>query len=237
MSKLRVLAFTALLAVLVLGVVAWRLLGSLDARIARIIEREGSLACGAPVHVRSVHVSLRQGSGVVRGLRISNPEGFSRHDALTFGEIRLTLELGSLRQGPIVVSDVTALAPVARMELDGRSRSNLDVLSKSASRQHGGAGSASVQRLLRIVRFHLDAGRIDVDASALGQGTDRIDLRPIDMRNVGGAAGQPVSQVTDVIVQAVTHEVARAAESRVMRGVVDRVGGGVGGKLKGIFGR
>src|SRR5262245_66584381 len=99
------LAATAIGIVLLAGAAAY-LLWSLDARVARAIEAQGTQIFGTPVRVDSVDIELAAGRGTIRGIRVANPEGYSSGDAIRLAAIELAIDARSLREQPFRVTHV-----------------------------------------------------------------------------------------------------------------------------------
>ena len=122
MKRILIAGLAAL--ILAAGAAIWFVYSRLDSLVASAIETHGTEIVGAPVRVGSVNIDLTGGRGTIRGLRIGNPDGFSRGDALRLGEIRLDLDAGSVTETPIVINELRIAEPVARFEVDARGRSN-----------------------------------------------------------------------------------------------------------------
>ncbi|UCF35619.1 MAG: hypothetical protein JSU96_12355, partial [Acidobacteriota bacterium] len=92
-----------LIGVILLVVAGYVLLSSLDTIVESVIEQSGSQITGTQVTVGSVEISLSTGEGVIRDIRVSNPEGFPQGDAFTLGQIEIGIDTESLAQAPIVL--------------------------------------------------------------------------------------------------------------------------------------
>jgi len=103
-----------LLLVLAAGTYVFLNSGSL---LERAIETLGPRYLGAPVSVDGVDLSLTEGAGEIRGLRVGNPSGYSGPDAFALNQIALALDLEESSADTIVVrtmvvdgAEVTAIA-------------------------------------------------------------------------------------------------------------------------------
>ena len=186
------------------GVALWWAFASADRWVARAIERAGSRALGVPVRVERVDLDLREGRGVVRGLRVANPEGFSEEPILRVEEIVLHMRPAAVRAEPIVVDEVSVLAPVVVFEVDEGRGANLDVLrTRARGRAEAPPQPPPVPReerlRLRLRRVAVEEGRIVADLTALGGGRRRLDLPPLVLRDVGGVQGAPPSEVASTV--------------------------------------
>lgn len=223
-------AFLALLA----GVMLFLAL-SLEGHVARTIERQGSAMTGTDVHVTSVDLSLKSGKGRVERLRIGNPEQFSSSDALEFGDVSLEIDLASLAKDVIVIDTLRIARPVARVELDSKGLANLRVIQQHVESYSGRKGPDGEIKDLRIRRATVEGGTIEVDATALGKGRETLQLRTIELTNVGGKSGAPPDEVGQDILVAVQAEILKAVARRGLERVIDEKTGGMKDKLKGLF--
>lgn len=99
-----VTAAVVLVAVVAFGV--YWVVSNLDSIVAGAIEKAGSQVTGVPVAVSGVNISLKEGSGEIRGLTIGNPSGFESDYALKLDSIRITIDTGSIRSDPVRIKQV-----------------------------------------------------------------------------------------------------------------------------------
>lgn len=116
-----------LVVVLLLGAGAYYLITNLDSIVERTIENAGTDALGTDVRVDSVAIDLREGTAILYGFSVANPEGFSNEDMIRYDELRLAIDLGSLRSDVIRINSITTVNPYVLYELQG-STSNLDTV-------------------------------------------------------------------------------------------------------------
>lgn len=229
----------------VVGAVVF-LASSLDSLVKGVIERTGSQLTGTPVRLGSVEIDLRSGRGTLRDLRVGNPEGFSSVDAFALGEITLELDLATLTQDPVVIRSVRIDAPEARVEVDAKGRTNIDVIrrhleqagSGSGAAEAGGAdsGGSSETPHLRIQSFTFENGQVASDTSALGGKEHTQALPALRLRDVGGTAGATPAALGEDILDAFLGQIAKAAASaRLEKLIDDKVGGEAGEAAKGLL--
>lgn len=214
-------------AILVLAVIggAFYVLTNLDSIVARIIEDEGGKVAGTDVSVSGVDISLREGSSTIAGLNIASPDGYGVDQAFSLDEITVVIDLGSLRDDPIVIEEVRVQAPEVRAEILANGSSNILDLQKNARQfadaRNGGAGQKDADRKhIRIKRLVFEKGRIELDATALGLEARSVDLPAIQLDDIGGAEGAR----PDAIAQAVLGALTRQASAEIAKtGVQDKV--------------
>ncbi len=101
----RILIGLGLLA-LVLGVVMFVVVGQLDKIVVATVEKVGTKTLGVEVTLNAAEISLKSGSGTLKGLRIANPEGFSADFAFELDEVGLDLNLATVTSDEVVVESV-----------------------------------------------------------------------------------------------------------------------------------
>jgi hypothetical protein len=237
--KRRLLVVAAVVIVVVAALLM--LASNLDKLVAKGIEKYGSEATGTRVGVSGVHISLREGSGTIRGLSVASPEGFKVRTALSLDDITVAIDIKSAREDPIVAREIRIKAPVVHAEITKTGDSNIQQLRKrveayAAQRRGGGEESGKATRKLRIERFVLEEGRIEVDATALGLEKKTIVLPEIRLNDVGGASGAAPEEIGVVILKAVAGKAtSEIAGSEIDRLVKEKLGGSTVDKAKGMI--
>ncbi len=224
--------------ILVIAGTVWFLYSSLDSIIEEAIERYGTEAAGTRVEVDSVSISLSQGRGTLRGLRVANPEGFSSGDAIYFGEVTLQIALGSLGENPVVIEEVFVDAPLVRYERNGEGTANLDVIRKNLQRSGGGGSQPEGEPTkLSIRKFEARNGKIEVDVAQLGQEMT-AELPTVRISNLGGSSGALPREIGKRILAEFTKAAANAVARQGIRKLIDKqLGGEAGEALKKILGK
>jgi hypothetical protein len=222
---------------------------SIDSRVQAALETHGSRLAGARVVVGDVDISPQSGEGRLRDLRIENPPGFSRADAIRFGEVTLRIDVSTLLQDPLVIDEVRIDAPYANVELKPPGRSNIDViranleraLPKGGKRAQAGAEAApaspSPVRRILIRKFSFEDGSVAADARAVGGKQYDATLPAVRLSNVGGPQGAPGDEVGQTVLAAFTRAVARSAARQGLGKLLDDELGGAGEAAKGLLDR
>jgi hypothetical protein len=241
----RVLIVGGVVVVAALAVGVWLLLSNLDSLVASVIEEQGSAVTGTSVRVGSVSIDLRGGSGTIRGLRVANPDGFSRGDAFSLGEITLDLDTGSLTGSPIVVERVRVAEPAANYEVDARGRSNFGALKSNVERYSAAGGAAEEapaaegEPLKLLIRdFAFEKGSVRADFSALDADQEPIqaELPTVRRSNLGAPSGAAPGQIGKQVLGAFTGAVVKTVgASQAARQLEDRIGGEAGKAAGGLL--
>ena len=184
--KTALLVLAALLAIVLL--VVWL---NLNAIVKAGIEQMGPKLTGCRITVESVNLSPLTGAGTIRGLVVSNPEGYSAENALSLGEVRVKVTLGSLASDRIVVEDVYVEAPEIRYEL-GLGESNIGKIQKNleASAQAPKEPEpAKAGKKVQIDHVLVKDGKIRLGAKLLGGNAVPIPLPDVEMKDIGKDSG------------------------------------------------
>jgi hypothetical protein len=247
----KLLIGVVVLIVLVVGGLAF-LLGSLDAIVEAAIEEVGSETTKTRVDVSGVNISLADAEGVIKGLSVGNPSGFSSNKAISLGAIKLKLDADNTTSDVVVIKEIRVDKPTVNYEF-GKGGSNFDVIKKNV----GGAGSSEAGEgsgpKLIIENLYINDGSIAV-SSALTPGEPlatplpNIHLKNIGKSSGGASAGEVAKQVLTAITRNAGSAVGRLDLSQlkdvgaalkdkpadISEGVKEELGG-AGDKLKGLF--
>lgn len=238
---MRKLLIIVAVVIVLIAVFAFLLLSNLDSLVAKAIESNGSEVTGTGVSVSGVDIALREGRGTIEGISIANPDGYTAPHAFTLDDITLDLDLKSLGDEPIVIDEIRIKAPVVYAEFAENGSLNINELKKriegfTASDGEEDEGPDGPSKRMRIVRFVLEKGRIEVDASALGLEKRTVELPGIDLGDVGGSGGETPDGIAKAILGHVARrsaaEVARSGASRLIE---EKLGGSVTDETKGLL--
>jgi hypothetical protein len=228
-------------AVVIVVIGAMMLLSNINSVVKGVIEHYGTEVTGTTVSVAAVNIDIKSGRGTIRGFAVASPDGYSSKDAFRLGEISVQIDVKSLTQKPIVLSDVRIVAPEVNYELNAKGKSNIDVIKANVERFQGGSptGSADAkneQARLRIAKFTFENGTIHGDAQALGGGKTDIELPAIHLTDVGGAAGETPDRVAKIVTTAFVRQVTEAAAAKGIEKLVkDKLGDKVGNAAKDLL--
>jgi hypothetical protein len=224
---------------LVLGIAVVWLLRSLDEIVQSQIETVGTELTGVPVRVGSVSIELKKGAGEIRGLRIGNPQGYSRADAFDMSLLRVGIDLQSLGQQPLVLSELIIDSPAVNLEINQRGESNLqeilDKVSKNTQKADAAAETQDSGEPMRIAIRKLLIRQVTfTESNPLEEGEPRSGTLPtIERSNVGGSDGATPAEIGKLIIGDLGGQVAKqAAKKKVMEvieekaeGILDDIGG------------
>lgn len=166
-----------------------------DSVVKSGIEVVGTRLLGTDVTVSSVSISPLDGTGVLRGLSIRNPEGFNEDYAFQLDEVSIALDPASVFSNEVLVDSVIVVQPhityETRLTTDNI-RTLLANLPDPGDDASGDQGSSD--RGLVIRQFRMLEPQLDLVAAI---GTAQVTLPAIELNNIG--AGSQSSTAADVL--------------------------------------
>ncbi len=259
MKALKVVLLGLVILVVIVAGVLFYIGSSLDSIVAAAIEKYGSEATKTEVTVDSVKLTLSEGAGVISGLSVGNPPGFSEPNVFALGKISTNLDIETLTQDPLVIEEIYVGAPQVYFEINEHGQSNVKVLqnnmtSTATAQPPAEPAKAEGEVKLVIRRLVIEGGTLDAKVAAVPD-LDRSAAVPrIELRNIGekqgGATGEEIARVVlnELLKQvgvAVAKigvnkyldkkggEVTQRVEDRAKEKLGEDLGGKVGERLRG----
>jgi hypothetical protein len=228
------------LVICIVGVVLL-LRSNLDALVKAAIEHYGTEVTGTRVSLDSVELSLGDGKGTIRGLKVANPPGFSGGNAFELDQITFVVDLGSIAANPIVLEELIVISPRVSYERNAEGKGNLDVILDNLKKAEGEPSSQAPEepggeaKRLKIDRFVFEGGRMKITMPQLKEPLDE-ELPEIKLSNVGGADGGTPSQIGTQVMREFVNSAARLAARRGAEEMIKRkLGDGAAEKAKGLL--
>ena len=259
MIKKLALAFA--IVVVALAGAAYYFASNLDSLVKAVVERYGSEATQARVSLKAVELSPTSGAGRLQGLTVGNPKGFATAEAISLGDIRVSLDIATLQSNPIVIKEVVIAQPAVTYEYAGGG-SNLETIQKNVqayaarfggqpARSVGNQGSksdAAAERKVIIERLLVTDGKIGVSHAALQGRSMTSSLPTIELRDIGkDKGGASPAEVADKVIGTISAQVARVASADLQKqlgaalkeqaGAIGGAAGGAADRLKGLLGK
>ena len=226
----RLVLVAAALGIALLAGAAAYFLWSLDARVARAIEEEGSRIVGTRVRVSSVDIDLTAGKGTIRGVRVANPEGYSSSDVITLAAIELAIDARSLGERPFRITRVNVGDSVVNFELHEDGGSNIERITRNIRGSEGEGKDPAHTEPTRfaIGEFAFSGGEIFLVREGVDN-PERVHLPDLELHEVGGKAGATGGEIGQEIALAFTRRViAATAGHQLGRAVKKELGGAAG---------
>ena len=255
----RFLIGLAILTPIALAVVLVPLYFSLGTLITQAVNTLGPKIIQAEVVLKETEIDAQSGKGIMRGLKIGNPQGFKTESIMRVDEIRLAIDVGSITEEVKIINEIAIEAPEITYELGG-SGSNIDAIQKNvdAFRAEYGLQSSEPEKKERasdtkliIKNFIVRNGKINISASFLGGKSLTVPLADIHVKDIGKeqngvAPGEAVKVMVDALKDGILSAVSPLSLGKVGEvagDVVKGVGGLVEdgakeviGAVKGLFG-
>ena len=240
MKKGRIALIIAAVVVVLIAAAIIFVLTNLDRIVKVAIERYGSEAARTAVRVESVKIRLTSGEGAIAGVTVANPRGFTTPHAFSLGKISTRIDTGTITKSPVVIDEIRISAPRIVYEMNQSGASNIGLLKKNIQRSAGTSKKKSTEKKasgkeprLRIKKFIIESGRIDVRIPALGDRPRKATLSRLVLRDIGGPKGatpsEIASQVMGILVDETVRTVGKKSAERYLEKGIDRT-------LKKLFG-
>lgn len=181
----------AVMVVLLAGVLFW-LHGNLDYIVKNAIEKYGSQITGTKVSVSSVQIRATEGTAIVQGLVVGNPEGFKTPYALKVGKIEVELSVSSITGNVVLIKKILVDSPDVIYE-KAHGTTNFDVIQKhiagSSGSSSGGSNESNSGKKLIVEEIAIRGAKAQASAPFMSGKTLLVDLPNITIRNIGKSKG------------------------------------------------
>jgi hypothetical protein len=206
---------------------------NLDWIVKNAIEHYGSQATGTRVRVERVALQPAQGKGMIEGLTVANPPGYTTPHILSLGTINVRIEARTFASNPAVIDDIRITSPLVVYEMNSARVANVDVLKRHLGADDLGKpmagdkkGPKDQGKRLRIRHLSIENAKAEVLIAALGDKPRIIALSRIEMTDIGGKNGAPpedvAKQIATAILSEVSKEAGKAGASRLLENAVER---------------
>jgi hypothetical protein len=236
-----------LVVLLLIGVAAVFVLSKTAGKIIRKgVVTLGPEIAQVNIELESVDISFIDGSGVLKGFKVHNPEGYSGDHAFYADHLELDIAPMSVLSDKIVIEEIRIIGPDIQFEQKMKT-SNLNQILKNVQDYMGPAEqqeeTSAATKKLEIKHFIMQEAKVGV-----GVGTKPISLTisSIELNNLGsGEEGVTAGEVVGVLLTEVTSQVIAAIlkDPQVVLetggNLIKNIGGSGGNalnKLGGLFG-
>ncbi len=248
-----------ILVLIVAGVVFLYL--SLNRVIRSAVETYGPEVTKSEITLGGINVSPLSGEAQLSNLVVGNPPGFKTPSAFKLGAMRVSLEVGSVLSDTIAIREIIISAPEITYEL-GPGGSNIAVLQKNVQEFTGGGGkdgsgspeAAGGGKKVTIDRLLVENATLHVSAAILKGEAITLPLPNIEMKDIGkekGGQGASLATVVEKVLKEINRSAAKAVAKIDLKGLAEKARketekvrkeaegavGGIGEKLKGLFGK
>jgi len=241
--------------VAVIGIVVWQLYANLDTIVKRAIEDTGTKVTGTAVAVSDVELQLLEGKAALSELEVSNPPGFSDPTIFRLGKIAVSIDIESLKGGPIVIDELLVSQPQVFLEMNEENQSNLNVLKKnvesytaSVTSPTGGKEAPEEAEAVKFIirKLVFEGGNLSATSALAPDKPVAVALPGFQMTSLGQARGGATSgELAREILARVIDEAARAArqagvdaaKNELKQKAQEKLEKEFGGALNGVLGK
>lgn len=221
------------------------LMQNINPLVKGLIEDIGSDVTKTQVRVAAVDISLTDGSGMINGLTIANPEGFSDDNVFSLDNIIVQLDTGSLTGDVIVIKSIGVEGARVLAEHVGGG-TNVQALrngmTQTAGNETAAADQSTSQNRFALERMTFTNGSIALKSDVFGEST--VPLPDFEVLELGTAeqgltpeelgqeiATNLVGQVSSAVVDVVRELARDAALDKIKEEAAEGLN-----KLKDLFG-
>lgn len=210
----RMLIIGGVVIVVVIALVVYILFTSLDTIVEAAIEKYGSEITQTTVTLDAVKISLTDGQGALKGLSVGNPEDFTAPHSFQLGEIKMTLDIGTITGDTVVVKEILIDKPVVTYELSPHG-SNIAAIQRNVQAYMGPGGGSKADTgegpKLVIKDLYIKGGEVNVKATVLKERELSARLGDIHLKDIGkNKGGASPGEVAERIMAHLTKGVGSA---------------------------
>ena len=223
--KKKGILITLLILVILISTVIVFTLFNLNFIVKTAIEKYGSQATQTAVRVQGVQISLKNGSGSIKGLTVANPKGFETPYAFSLGEIGVYIDLKSLTGDEIGIDGIVVNAPKIFVEINEDKKNNLNELKKnllstdSQPAKSTTSGKESKETMLFIRHIIFSKGQIDAKVIPMNK-EYQLKMPSVEMWNLRGTPKQIAFQV----INRLTNKALAEVKKKGIGQVTDKIG-------------
>lgn len=188
------------------------------------------------VTLDDAEISATDGQGALRGLSVGNPSGFETPRAFSLGEIKVTVDVGSVGSDPVVIKEVVIDKPAVTYEVASDGGSNIDAIRRNVEAFTGGSGGGGSDSggdagpKVVIENLYVRGGEVNVSATMLQGRTLSAGLPDIHLQDIGkDSGGATPGEVAEKLMASLNESIGSAVGTLNLDQVLGTLGEGVKG--------
>jgi hypothetical protein len=197
---------------------------NVDGIVKGLIEEIGSEITGTKVTVGEVAISLTEGSGTIKGLKVNNPEGFSKANIFEIDQISLDIDPTSLA-GSVYVIDEVLIDGARVLAEQTATSSNVEAIMANVEKassstgdttgsDDGASSEASADIQLAVSKFSFVNSSAKLITTEFGE--HALDIPNIRLTNLGNAEnGLTPDELAAEVVSSMTREIKKAVQNKI----------------------
>ena len=219
MKALKIVFGLVLLLVIVVVIGVFIVGSNLNSLVKLAVEEAGSNALKTTVSLESADVDLMAGRVHLSGLSVANPSGFNQAEAFLMNDIVVDVELESLKNSVVDVTEVSVDGLRVAAEQKGTTTNiqtllnNLESDAGTEDSQPADDSSAQTDILVKVGQINFTDGSVYLSSDRLGDSD--LSLPTIKLNDIGGSAGVPPDQLAEQIAQPLLKQITAAVEQSV----------------------
>ncbi len=208
--KKTIFAIIVILMIAIAGAIFY-VFSNLDAIVKAAIEEFGSDAVKTSVRVEKVAIRLTEGTAVINGLTVANPDDFSLPHAFSLDEVAVSINLEKTNKEMIAIDVISIVAPQVFYEINAQRQGSLNILKENLGMGGGAsadapagsgtpAASEAAPVILDIARFEFRDASLHARVVPLQDKTYDLKLPALVLSNLSGTPEQMSRQVLDRLI-------------------------------------
>ncbi|MGH1486995.1 MAG: hypothetical protein ACRBCI_12325 [Cellvibrionaceae bacterium] len=227
MKALKIIIGIVVTLIIIVAIVFGVGLSQLNSIVERVIEEVGTDTLKTSVNVSAVDITLTEGKGVINGLSVNNPQGYSNNKLLSVGDVGLQIDIESLTNNVKVIKQVYVKGVKLRAEQKNLTDTNIQALIDNLKSQSSNTSGASKSKsgddvLLMIEKLQFGESEIALETEKYGGKT--IKLPGYTQTNIGSKSkGLTPDQVSQVIMKSLLDRVKKSVKNELKKIAKDEV--------------
>lgn len=221
---------------------------NIDGIVKDLIETVGTETTGTSVKLAGVKLDLTEGAGVISGMTVANPEGFSTNSLFSVNSINIAIEPESFTSEVYIIDDIAIDgAKVLAEQVGGGTNiqallNNMDTAEEPVG---GDATGTSEEPRLGVRRINFTNGNLHLKSDIFGERT--LSMPDFTVSDIGTSgkgltpdelgteiAKELLVQVKDAVKDEISDLASDAAKAKLKEQIGEKATEGLN-KLKGLF--
>lgn len=214
----------------------------LNSIVKKGVETVGPALTQVEVRLGSAKISPFSGSGELEGLFVGNPEGYKTPSAIQVGNVKVKVDISSVKSDIIVIESVNIQAPDITIE-GGLKANNLTKILDNLNAATGGSSPAPKEekkeappaeggKKLKVKDLVIAGGKVRANLNLTGGKEITVSLPDIHLTDIGADEnGVSPAELSRIIVKEILEGATKSVGN--VAGAVTEVGKEAGEKVKG----
>ena len=198
-------------AVVFIAVVLFLIILNIDIIIKKGVEKNGSKIFKASVELSDVSLSILSGSCELKGLTISNPEGFKTDYAFHVDKLNINMDIKSILSDTIHIKNIIIESPIIIIEgIAGKNNlmqlhANAKSFNSSDAKKQKKEKSTSKKQEKKVKIDYLKLQNISISLSTNFTQDETVTIPVIEIKDIGGENGTDISSALEEIIKIINN--------------------------------